>query len=156
MIETGVGLAAAALLAGASGFAVIAVTGAWPMAAAAAGILFIVAARLLASGGGGRRYELPDFAAATFENRPVDELLLTDELTAGGPGADELLLDDILAEVGADARVVRLFDPAARPTAGQMKANIDRHLRVAGPIPAPPDASQALHLALAELRQSLR
>jgi len=41
------------------------------------------------------------------------------------------------------------------PTAGQLKDRIDRHL-VNGTAPAsPPDASAALHEALAELRRSL-
>jgi hypothetical protein len=58
--------------------------------------------------------------------------------------------------------VVQLFEPAAMPTAGELKARIDRH--VANPpigrdnnsTPAPADASGALFEALAELRRSLR
>jgi hypothetical protein len=48
------------------------------------------------------------------------------------------LLDDVLANAGGDSRVVRLFDAPAAPQA------------------APPDASQALYAALAQLRRSLR
>lgn len=54
------------------------------------------------------------------------------------PEPAELLLDDILSNVVANSRVVRLFDP---PAASR---------------PAPPDASHALYDALAQLRRSLR
>jgi len=70
------------------------------------------------------------------------------------PGAGEpLLLDDILAELGPDSRVVRLFDPEAMPTPGQLKSRIDSHLE---PGQEYPDAGQALHDALADLRRSIR
>ena len=83
-----------------------------------------------------------------------DELLLTD---FDRLRPDELMLDDILAELGPDSRVVRLFDPNAIPTPGQLNDRIARHIREgSSPAPAPPDASQALHDALAELRRSLR
>jgi hypothetical protein len=113
---------------------------------------------------------------------PQDELLLTDRLAS----ADELLLtdsdrvdpdakpadqgplvlDDILAEIGPEARVVRLFDrramPVPGPTPGQLQLRIADHLGDGAPQFAPPntsapsDASQALSAALAELRRSLR
>jgi hypothetical protein len=66
---------------------------------------------------------------------------------------DELVLEDILAALGPDSRVVRLFEPGNMPTAAEMKARIDRHLEGDGP--SAPDASQALHDALADLRRSL-
>ena len=66
---------------------------------------------------------------------------------------DELVLEDILAALGPDSRVVRLFEPGNMPTPAQMKAPIDRHLEGDGT--AAPDASQALHDALAALRRSL-
>jgi hypothetical protein len=73
---------------------------------------------------------------------------------------DELVLDDILAELGPDSRVVRLFDRAAMPTQmptpGQLNARIERHLGEGSSPTATPDASQALYSALAELRRSLR
>lgn len=84
-----------------------------------------------------------------------NELVLTqhDRLR---PASEPLILDDILAELGPDSRVVRLFDRKAMPTAGQLKRRIDTHLGGGGaPVPAP-DASQALSDALAELRRSLR
>jgi hypothetical protein len=68
---------------------------------------------------------------------------------------DELVLDDILAALDSGSRVVRLFEPAAMPTPGQLKDRIDRHLGAGGVTPAS-DASQALHDALADLRRSLR
>jgi hypothetical protein len=68
---------------------------------------------------------------------------------------DELVLDDILSALDSESRVVRLFEPAAMPTPGQMKDRIDRHLGVDDGV-ASPDASQALHDALADLRRSLR
>lgn len=85
----------------------------------------------------------------------ADILILTpaDRLDPGQP--EPLALDDILAELGPDSRVVRLFDPAAMPTPGQLKGRIDDHLRQGAPS-AHPDAAQALSDALAELRRSLR
>ena len=70
---------------------------------------------------GDARYPDPQFAVAAFQPEPP-----------------VLLLDDMLADVGEDSRVVRLFEPSAAPRA------------------APPDASQALYEALAKLRRSLR
>lgn len=90
----------------------------------------------------------------------------------GGDG-DELLLEDRIAPVDDNSRVVRLFDQraVAVPTAGQLAARIDRHLaqepavpvadapagRVVALPPVPPrDAHADLHAALAELRASLQ
>jgi len=68
------------------------------------------------------------------------------------PEPEALLLDDILASMGPDSRVVRLFAPDQMPTAGQLKERIDRH--VEGERDS--DAADALHEALAEIRKSLR
>lgn len=106
---------------------------------------------LRAVGSDPQNFELPAFEVRGIEL--ADELLLTDVLDRSAVD-QPLLLDDILAELGPDARVVRLFDPAAMPTAGQLKARIDRHLDLAPPAPNVPDDSQALHEALAELRRS--
>jgi hypothetical protein len=65
------------------------------------------------------------------------------------------VLDDILAELGPESRVVRLFDAGQMPTPGQLNARIERHLGEESASTAPPDASQALYDALAELRRSL-
>lgn len=108
----------------------------------------------------------PQFNLPTFTQTPIetsDELLLTgadmiypellltdaDRLVAEEP----LELDDILTELGPDSRVVRLFDPAAMPTPGQLRSRIDAHQARST---AYPDASQQLSEALAELRRSLR
>jgi hypothetical protein len=99
------------------------------------------------------RLSLPEFAVPALESVPFDELVLTDADRLR-PGDDEPLeLDDILAEIGPDSRVVRLFDPSAMPTPGQLRARIDRHLDEGSA--AAPDASEALFEALAELRRSL-
>jgi len=105
------------------------------------------------------RFRLADFALNDVPREP-EELLLTDSdrLPPQSPApSPELLLDDVLAQLGPDSRVVRLFDAAAMPTPGELRARIDRHLDSSNARPAPhPDASQALHDALAELRRSLR
>jgi hypothetical protein len=79
------------------------------------------------------------------------ELILTDADRL--PAQEPLELDDILAELGSDSRVVRLFDPAKMPTPGQLSSRIDAHQARST---AYPDASQQLSEALAELRRSLR
>lgn len=102
------------------------------------------------------RFDLPDWPA--FEE----------------PAAEgELLLEDALAPVDDQSRVVRLFEQraVAVPTAGQLAARIERHLMQDGAaqrLPAPagevvalppaplPDARADLHAALAELRASLQ
>ena len=96
------------------------------------------------------------FRLAEFEPCELDpaELLLTGAAIHHGPATHELVLDDALAPADPESRVVRLFDVSAMPSPGELKARIDRHLD--GPPSAPPDASQALFDALAELRSSLR
>ena len=88
--------------------------------------------------------------------RPARDELLRTEADRLQPQADELVLDDILAELGPNSRVVKLFDPVAMPTPGQLNSRIERHLRAGAPQAAPADASQALYEALSELRRSLR
>ena len=97
---------------------------------------------------------VPDELVLTDADRVSDELILTDgdRLHAG----ETLVLDDILAQLGPDSRVVRLFDRSAMPTPGQLRSRIDRHRGQAAARPVAPDASQALSDALAELRRSLR
>ena len=85
------------------------------------------------------------------------ELLLTDADRLHAPAdAEPLVLDDLLAELGSDSRVVRLFDRKAMPTPGQLKSRIDDHLEQGERRSGASDASQALSDALAELRRSLR
>ena len=122
------------------------------------------------------RVESADELLLTDRVASADELLLTDRLTSAdelvltdsdrvNPGAEPadqspLVLDDILAEIGPEARVVRLFDrramPVPGPTPGQLQLRIADHLGDGAPPSAPSDASQALSAALAELRRSLR
>jgi hypothetical protein len=110
-----------------------------------------------------RHFLIGDFAPA--ESPALgDKLVVGDEDSfpeAALDGSPELLLDDVLAELAPDSRVVRLFDRTAMPTPGELRDWIDRHLgsdrMSAAPHDAPGvDASQALHEALAELRRSLR
>ena len=96
---------------------------------------------------------LPELVLTEADRIP-DELILTDADRL--PTEDELLLEDVLAGPEPDSRVVRLFDPAEMLTPGQLHDRIDRHLSGSGPPAASPDASQALHQALADLRRSLR
>jgi hypothetical protein len=148
---------------------------------------------LRAAADGSVRFALPEFTLRQFEYSDASdellltetvapaELLLTEQLAPGellltdvdriDPIATQvdvapLVLDDILAEIGSDARVVRLFDRKAMPaptlTPGQLQSRIADHLADGAPLSAPynspatNDASQALSAALAELRRSLR
>jgi len=99
---------------------------------------------------------LNDELVLTEADRIEDELLLTDVDRIGATPADLLVLDDILAEIGPDSRVVRLFDRKSMPTPGQLKSKIDSHLDRAPQSAASEEAAQALSDALAELRRSLR
>jgi hypothetical protein len=96
--------------------------------------------------------QLPDNPFERAERLLLEHYKATEE-TAPEAGEEPLLLDDILAELGPNSRVVRLFDPQAMPTPGQLKSRIDRHLE---PGEDAPDAGQALHDALADLRRSIR
>ena len=161
-IETGVEASASALLAAAVGFAVyrylepdVVQPALGTFVALAVAAVFGTCWHLLALVD--RRP--PEFAFTTFDlgavmpMRPL-ELVLTDadQLYPNQAADDALVLDDVLAELGPDSRVAQLFDPNAMPTAGELKARIDRHLS-GGTSHAPsPDASQALYDALAELR----
>src|SRR5687767_14796005 len=104
------------------------------------------------------KFALCAFAPAAFELAGPGELVLTDGDRLQIPAADQeaLVLDDILAQIGPDSRVVRLFDREAMPAPRELKERIDRHLGKTADGLAPVDASAALHHALAELRRSLR
>ena len=114
-------------------------------------------------GSPGKAFPISDFEKRELEVElsAVGELLeeadvvaIVEQLGASTakPG-EELVLDDVLAAIEPESRVVRLFD--ANDTAGEMQARIDRHLR-SSPRQIPPDATQELHDALAALRRSLR
>jgi hypothetical protein len=152
-------------------------------AAGAGALAFLPCSRILgAAGQRGASFELPAFELRSLEEfeaadelqltdadrlHPPDELLLTDAdrrrpqdeliLTDADrlDGTEPLLLDDILAEIGSDARVVRLFDRKAMPTPGQLHSRVAAHIGEAAPLDAPADAAHALSAALAELRRSL-
>jgi hypothetical protein len=98
-----------------------------------------------------------DELVLTDAERLGDELVLTqaDRVEPAHSG-DPLVLNDILAELGPDSRVVRLFDRKTMPTPGQLKSRIDDHLGQGSAPAGASDASQALADALAELRRSLR
>jgi hypothetical protein len=195
-IESGVERGASALFAAAVAYAayrLLTATGIQPQlgfwAAGAGALAYFPCSLLLAAiNERGAHFALPDFSLPSFDFvDPPEELLLTERLTS----ADELLLtervgetheliltdadradqaplvlDDILAELGPEARVVRLFDRRAMPqpklTPGQLQSRIADHLADGASLSAPsnpavaPDASQALSDALAELRRSLR
>lgn len=114
----------------------------------------------------GRGFALPQFDEPEYPDEQPEreeepgELLLTERLESlpieQQSASDELLLDDILEKIGPESRVVRLFDPDRVPTAGELQAQIDRHLRSGSEQASPPDATQALYEAILELRQSLR
>ena len=181
---------AAALFAAAVGYAAyglaLAVGAEAPaaLAAAAAGTLAYWPCSMMLAARSQSSFALPTYGLRAFEFRePREELLLTDRVASDEllltervspeelvlTDADRvdapLVLDDILAELGPDSRVVRLFDRramTAAPTRGQLQSRIADHLRdEAAPYTpshghAPSDASQALSAALAELRRSLR
>lgn len=144
---------ASAVLAAAAGWAAWRLG--WPAqidagaAVAALGIGIAVMGRFGSAGSG--------YAEASFE--PV-------QFAEAEGETDELLLDDPLIEIEPDSRVVRLF---ARDSAtpGEMVTRIEDYLGEgsrAAHAPAavreesasPPDASAALHAALANIRASLR
>ena len=162
-VEKGVDRIAAVLLAAACAYAAYAWLSAGagqPMAAAetaVAGLLIYLAG---VRGLNAIQPASPRVPVAIFDVRDVEPY----EDAAPSPGEavepsraevdDALLLDDILAELAPDSRVVRLFDPAAMPTAGELQSRIDRHLDASAAHSV--DAAQALHDALAELRRSIR
>lgn len=152
LIEAAIDGAAAALLAAAAGYGAAQMgSAAWGAAAAATGFAGGFTA-LRAVRPAAQTFALPRFEVAV-EPAP-DELVLT-HADRCEPQAAELVLDDILAEPGPDARVVRLFDPRSMSTAEEIRPNLGRRLSERPSPGAPPDDSQALHDALAELRRSL-
>ena len=105
-----------------------------------------------------QHHEVPMFDVRELEtDAQLPELLLTERLAASQTAKEEtLLLDDILAELGPDARVVRLFDPSKMPSPGELQSRIDRHLEAQPTPQQSADAAEALHAALSALRQSIR
>ena len=142
------------LFAGAAAFAIMRALELPSPALAGAGVAFLGTFVLLRA----IRPHERTFAIAGFNVEPApgleyDELVLSDSDRVVQPNTDELVLDDMLPDPEPDLRVVRLFDPAAMPADSPP---FDRQFGGASAVPAPPDASQALHEALAKLRHSLR
>jgi hypothetical protein len=90
-----------------------------------------------------RQFRLPEFdlAPLAFEMSQASD--------------DELLLDRIVTRTENEPKIVALAPPV--PTAGELRASIERHLRATGrpPAPQPADAVDELRNALADLRRSL-
>lgn len=141
---------APAVLATAVGWAAFAVGGA-PFAATGAAAAAMVAGVIAMrhTGVTARGLTLPDYAVEA-----IDTVV-----------RDELLLDDPLVAVAADSRVVSMFDREAE-TPGAMVARIADYLGERSPEDRaaddeadhrlPNDAGAALHVALANIRASLR
>lgn len=126
-------------------------------AAAAAVALLTLGFAVMKLAGGAAHWRLQQFQPQELDSPPLDELILRP--------SDELLeLDDPLPTVEEDARVVRLFE-REDPTPGELVTRICDFLGEARPspeaaamprLPGAPDASDALHAALANIRASLR
>lgn len=104
------------------------------------------------------------------QSLPLFEIDSLADLTCDPPRFDELLLLEEGASPAETSRVVQLFGPASTETPGALQARIAAHLgdtsRAFVPVsdepqamcagsPHMPDASEALHAALAEIRRSL-
>ena len=164
-IEKNVDRAASALFALACGYAAnlwFAVDLEQPVlgagAAAAAAFAYLLSIRALdAVQPQSERLPVPIFDVREVEPMEPAELLLTDRLNEPPAAvAEPLLLDDILAQIEPNSRVVRLFDPAAMPRVEAARTGIDLHLEGEISKEQSIEAAQALHDALAELRRSLR
>ena len=158
-VEQTIDASAAAALAAAGAFAALRLGFSPILAAAVASASFLGGFRMLTSiEAKAPAYALAGFEVASLpEPTEVDELLLTDadRVPYVPAAADELLLEDVLTKIADESRVVRLFDPAAMPSPGELKDRIDSHLDSDSSAAAYPDASKALLDALSELRRSL-
>jgi hypothetical protein len=168
-IEKNIQRAASALFAAAVGYAAytwLAQFMAQPVLGAETGgagaIAYLLASRSLnAVRPRGARLPVAVFDVRTLEPFEPSELVLDEadraDRQANPPLAgDPLVLDDILAEISPDSRVVRLFDPAAMPTPAELRARIDRHLDRPSPDAQSAEAAEALNEALAQLRRNVR
>jgi hypothetical protein len=86
----------------------------------------------------------------TFRLPPFELTALEFELEQD---EEPLLLDEIAAEVGAQAPAIRLVHPS--PSAGELHKSIERHLSGSNGDHRRVDTAEELRDALAELRQSL-
>jgi hypothetical protein len=153
----------------ASGFAGFALAPAnvYPLAPAASGIAAALAMTLIGLGVM-RQVKGDPVVGSSFElvEFPDDILLLDVVATAED---DALLLDDPIAPIADDSRVVRLFAPETIAAPGELAERIDHWLEGArgrvrveqpqvasGHGPRSSSASAALHAALDDIRRSLR
>ena len=163
-IERGAELVGAAAFAAAVAYAALRF-GPIPAAIAGVGAFFAIFRLLGRVGAGASTFALEHFEASALPPAAEPEEMLLTEVYE--PEAEELLLDDVftesdavlvledvLARLGENSRVIRLFDPAAMPTPGELQSRIDRHLDQSPERNA--EASRALHDALSDLRKSLR
>lgn len=158
LIEWLVDALAATTLAAAAAFALLKLSGSGGLAiAGACGGFLLAYVGLRRVRPESVTYPLAKFAPAAVDLEEESELLLGPEMLFATEGEEsELVLDDILASLAPDSRVVRLFQPVRLSSAGGLKSRIDRHLGSGTAACVPPDATQTLHDALAELRRSLR
>lgn len=173
-IETGVELIASAAFAGAVAFAAFATLRSslpqpqvYVLATAAAAFAFLLVRLVTRPSPRKTSFRTPAFELPEFEAFEADELVLSEEHRVEpeelvlreadrvDSGVEALELDDVLAAISPDSRVVRLFDRKAMPTPGQLHSQIEDHLGQRTAVPVQ-DASKALSDALAELRRSLR
>jgi hypothetical protein len=174
-IETAIGVAAAASLAAATGFAGYRIAAGLTTSAgvvivsAVSAIIAYLAGQFLLRifGGEPKPFPQPNFDITAIAPAPLadlGELVLSDDERLDELVLNEadrlddrpLMLDDVLAGVKPNSRVVQLFDPASMPTPGQFKARIDHHVGEGTRHFPSADASEALFAALADLRRSLR
>jgi len=138
--------------------ALLAVAAGWAASAAGLSLAAVAVAGTIALAMGVVTMRLaggaPLVAQADFEPVAFEDCL-TD---------DELLLDDPLVDIEPDSRVVQLF-VGEDPTPGELVSRISDYLndgrRTSSPLEGAlehrlPDASAALHAALANIRASLR
>ena len=150
---------AAGLLAAAVGYALyvasdgVGVMSQWTVTIAGAAIGCWLARALIERLAGEPALPLSAFTPPSFEFIPEPVTEVAPDVPPHDD-EDELLLEDVLDPVPDKSQVIRLFDPALMPTAGELHEQIDRHLS-AGPRPVP-DSTQELYAALSALRQSLR
>lgn len=160
---------AASSLGMASGFAGFALAPAnvFPLAPVASGIAAALAMTLVGLAAM-RQVKGELIAQAGFELVDFpDDVLLLDVVASAGD--DALLLDDPIAPIAEDSRVVRLFAPETIAAPGELAERIDQWLdgarnRVRTEVPVAASghgprssvASAALHAALDDIRRSLR
>jgi hypothetical protein len=176
-IERGVERGASAVFAAAVGYAAFRFAGLGlplPLAAAASALAALIAwvvcqQALKSIGLPANSFEVPIFYVRGLDPLAAEETAEVEEIVeqppeespegdeiADAPAEEPLVLDDVLAELEPDSRVISLFDPSTMPSPGELQGRIDQHLAGHPAESQPLDATQQLYDALAQLRQSLR